>query len=92
MGTRVDKLKDGKFRFFHSCTDTESNGLTRIEALLYIRNTCTPYDFIREYYAFPCRWTDDEGEDKYRLWLKSVKTDQEVWDKYLAVIKELEES
>lgn len=98
MGIRVDQLKNGKFRFYHSITDTVSESLTRSQALLYLRNTLSPYDFIKEHYCFPANWTnkqykrypwDEKANKKYMDFLKKAESDEEIWDRYLEIIKEL---
>ena len=99
MGTRVNQLKNGKFQFFHSFNDSKSSKFTREEALLYIRNTLSPYDFIKAYFCFPYGWTNEdynihpwneEGNKKYRELLITLD-DEEFWNKYLDIIKGLED-
>jgi hypothetical protein len=98
MGLRVDKIKD-RFVFHNSFDNSKTSKLTRSEALLWIRNRFSPYDFIKEYYCFPANWTtkeydrfpfDDDGNEKYISLLKESMTEDQVFNRYLEIIKELE--
>lgn len=99
MGTSVTPLPNGKFKLTSSCTDKTTRSLTRAQAILYFLNKLSPCDFIKEYFAFPDQWSTPEmrmlmnadGRKAYFAWMDSVKTDEEVYEKYLKCVEELRE-
>jgi len=100
MGLAVNKTKEGKYILHYSINGYKSPKLSREEALLCLRNRLSPLDFIEEYISFPSGWTnsdyemhpfDEKGNRKYLDWLKKVKTEEEIFEKYLKIIEELKE-
>jgi hypothetical protein len=86
MGHSVTILKNGKFRLKSSVTDGTTPALSRAAAILYLINRFSPYDFIKEFYAFPDQWCDErmrlhlnkEGREAYHKWFDGVETDEQV--------------